>query len=285
MPNRIIKESICTSDDIDKLSWFEEIVWYRLIVQCDDFGRYDGRPPIIKNTCFPLKDDGLKLKEVIAALDKLAKLKMIRFYTVDGKKYLYIPSWDSHQNRRATVSKYPDPPCECEQDDNACEQMISDDINCNQVQADAPDTRYSILDTRYSNNTMSFADVVMEQWNQLGVTNITKISAGSQRAKMLTARVNEHGEESVLKAIDNIKHSTFLHGKNDKGWTITFDWFIKPTNFVKVLEGNYADKTPAKVETRKGVPYGGAQKPTDVKSAYLRLCEELMGEDPEEVTA
>ena len=43
MPNRILKESICRSEEIDSLSWFEEVLFYRLIVICDDFGRYDGR--------------------------------------------------------------------------------------------------------------------------------------------------------------------------------------------------------------------------------------------------
>ena len=56
MPNRILKESICKSEEIDLLSWFEEVLFYRLIVSCDDFGRYDGRVKIIKGTCFPLKD-------------------------------------------------------------------------------------------------------------------------------------------------------------------------------------------------------------------------------------
>ena len=55
MPNRIIRESICTSESIDGLSWFEEVLFYRLIVSCDDFGRYDGRAAIIKNRLFPLK--------------------------------------------------------------------------------------------------------------------------------------------------------------------------------------------------------------------------------------
>ena len=32
MPNRIIKESICRSEEIDSLSWFEEVLFYRLIV-------------------------------------------------------------------------------------------------------------------------------------------------------------------------------------------------------------------------------------------------------------
>ena len=49
MPNRIIKESICTSETLDKLNWFEEVFWYRLIVTCDDFGRMDARIPILKS--------------------------------------------------------------------------------------------------------------------------------------------------------------------------------------------------------------------------------------------
>ena len=53
MPNRILKESICRSEEIDSLSWFEEVLFYRLIVICDDFGRYDGRAKIIKGSCFP----------------------------------------------------------------------------------------------------------------------------------------------------------------------------------------------------------------------------------------
>lgn len=42
MPNRIIKESICVSESIDSLSWFDEVFFYRLIVNCDDYGRLDA---------------------------------------------------------------------------------------------------------------------------------------------------------------------------------------------------------------------------------------------------
>ena len=48
MPNRIIKESIRTSDSINELNWFEEVLFYRLMVSCDDYGRFDGRIAIIR---------------------------------------------------------------------------------------------------------------------------------------------------------------------------------------------------------------------------------------------
>ena len=59
---------------------------------------------------------------------------------------------------------------------------------------------------------------------------------------MVKARVREYGMEAMITAIKNISKSSFLQGKNDRGWVITFDWFIKPNNFTKVLEGNYNDR-------------------------------------------
>ena len=56
---------------------------------------------------------------------------------------------------------------------------------------------------------------------------------------MLRARVREYGTEAVLQAIEKIRQSAFLRGQNAKGWVITFEWFVRPNNFPKVLEGNY----------------------------------------------
>ena len=63
---------------------------------------------------------------------------------------------------------------------------------------------------------------------------------------MLKARIADYGVDDVIKAIENIRCSSFLRGKGNKGWTITFDWFVKPNNFIKVLEGNYSD-APSKI--------------------------------------
>lgn len=121
MPNRIIKESICRSDSIDSLSWFEEVLFYRLIVVCDDFGRFDGRPAIIKGACFPLKDDITK-RHISEAIERLSTVGLVRGYEVQGRPYLQLTTWDCHQQIRAKKSKYPSP-------DGTCNQLISDDCN------------------------------------------------------------------------------------------------------------------------------------------------------------
>lgn len=83
---------------------------------------------------------------------------------------------------------------------------------------------------------------VKEAWNSLGLSQISTISADTTRGKSLKARINQNGVETVLKAMDNIRRSSFLQGQNKSGWTITFDWFVKPNNFIKVLEGQYDDR-------------------------------------------
>lgn len=127
MPNRILKESICSSDSIDQLSWFEEVLFYRLMVNCDDYGRFDGRAAIIKNRLFPLKEN-LTIKAVSAAINMLASAGLVALYEFEGKPYLYLPTWNEHQNVRAKKSKFPAPE----------DGVKSPEIICNQMRANVP---------------------------------------------------------------------------------------------------------------------------------------------------
>ena len=129
MPNRILKESIRTSDSINSLSLFEEVLFYRLIVSCDDYGRFDGRPAIIKGSCFPLKET--RVRDIEAALEALSAAGLLACYTVEGRPYLQLTTWEKHQQIRAKKSKYPSL-------DTADMKPIADDIRCNHVTADVP---------------------------------------------------------------------------------------------------------------------------------------------------
>lgn len=105
MSNRVLKESICASETIDELTWFEEVFFYRLIVVCDDFGRCDGRLKVIKGHCFPLRD--ISQEELESALNKLSLVGLIQRYTVGGHPYIQMVTWGKHQTIRNKKSKYP----------------------------------------------------------------------------------------------------------------------------------------------------------------------------------
>lgn len=128
MPNRILKESICTSENVDQLSAFEETVFYRLIVNCDDYGRMDGRPKILISKLFPLKE--VRVKQMEDALRALTSAELVTLYTVDGKPFLQMKTWDKHQQMRAKKSKYPAPADGVPSTDINCNQMISSDSEC-----------------------------------------------------------------------------------------------------------------------------------------------------------
>ena len=105
MGNRLIKESVCISEQIDELDWFEEVFFYRLIVNCDDYGVMDARLKILKAKLFPLKD--LTLDDISRAVSTLVRIGLIRVYEVDGKPFLKLIKWEDHQRVRNSKHKYP----------------------------------------------------------------------------------------------------------------------------------------------------------------------------------
>jgi len=117
MPNRVIKESICYSDDIDRLTPFEETVFYRLWVRVDDYGRIDARPGFLKSTLFVTKK-GITDKNIEEAVAKLASVGLVQVYEVTGKPFLLFPKWSLHQRIRQSREKYPAP----EQNEKNCEK-------------------------------------------------------------------------------------------------------------------------------------------------------------------
>lgn len=124
MPNRILKDSICTSPNIDTLSREAEVFFYRLLVQCDDYGRMDARPAILRAKCYPLQVDTVSQDDVRAWLAELVRADLVVTYSADGGAYLQMRTWERHQQIRAKRSKYPD--------------MQASDINCDQVLANVP---------------------------------------------------------------------------------------------------------------------------------------------------
>lgn len=129
MPNRIIKESIHTSEDVNMMTDFQFRLWVSLITYVDDFGRGDARPAIIKGSCFPLRDR-ITNKDIEAALRALAGIGCVSLYEVDGKPYLYFPTWESHQTVRNQKSKYPVPA--------EGQQLQAIESNCKQLKANVP---------------------------------------------------------------------------------------------------------------------------------------------------
>ena len=109
MGNRILKDTIRINRRIDALSYFEEVVFYRLITAADDFGVYSANPVMLARTLFPLREsvDGKTMAE---ALKHLEDVGLVRCYSVkDEGDWLQIVSWGKHQRLRNSRRIYPGP--------------------------------------------------------------------------------------------------------------------------------------------------------------------------------
>lgn len=100
-----------------------------------------------------------------------------------------------------------------------------------------------------SKDTIRQTDVqrIITEWNSLeefGINPVKRMTP--KREQAVKARIRQNHIDDILEAIENIRHSSFLQGQNKNGWMVTFDWFLKPGNFAKVFEGQYADKSTNK---------------------------------------
>ena len=108
MGNRILKGSITTSPEIDALSWFEEVFFYRLIVSADDYGVFPANPVLLAHLLFPMKENVTRgMTE--QALDTLERLGLIRRYRAERGVFLQLVTWEKHQRLRNTRRIYPAP--------------------------------------------------------------------------------------------------------------------------------------------------------------------------------
>src|SRR5262245_65750100 len=108
MPERMLRQSICYSDTLAGLSAEAERLFYRLITQADDFGRFDARPSVVRSRCFQL--GGVSDDKVMGWLVQLRENQVVCLYEVEGKDYGHFPTWEKYQRMRSPRSRFPDPP-------------------------------------------------------------------------------------------------------------------------------------------------------------------------------
>jgi len=106
MPTRYLKPGICDSERIERCRPIAETLYYRLLVNVDDFGRLDARPALIRARCFPLKDERT-ITFIETLLRELDSADLILLYESNACKYLQMQRWDNVP--RAKESKFPGP--------------------------------------------------------------------------------------------------------------------------------------------------------------------------------
>ena len=196
------------------------------------------------------------LNTVKLALKTLTELEMIEF---SDEGFLKIANWEKHQNieglekireqNRLRQARYRARQKALEEgkenknkDNNVTGNVTVTPSNGTDIDIEEDIDIDRDIDTTSTTLAQKTINQIIEEWNKLGLQQLRGINNNTNRHSMLKARIKEYSLNDVIQAIRNIDESSFLKGQNKRGWTITFDWLIRPNNFIKVLENNYKDK-------------------------------------------
>lgn len=239
----LLLESLPESDSII-------VIWFKLLCLA---GKTNNSGVFLMSDSIPYTDSMLatifrrKETTVKMALDTFEQFGMIE--RVDG--VVTIPNWNKHQTldayerkklrdreyqaaRRAEQKALVEKSSDSKTIQSSNVGILEEDID--------KEEEYILLDSKES-NCRTDVQRCLDAWNGLekfGIKKVSRLTNTSQRYQMLSKRISEYGVESVLTAIENVKNSDFLQGKTSKRaeW-FDFEWFVRPNNFPKVLEGKY----------------------------------------------
>ena len=234
----LLLESLPDSDSII-------VIWFKLLCLA---GKNNNSGVFLLNDKIPYTDEMLAIifrKEVDIlrfALKTFKEFGMIEI--IDN--VITIPNWSKHQTLDA-YEKRKERDRIYQREKRAKQKLL---ITATEVSTDNS-TDVVVLEKEaeeekdnISKDILSSSKLlqVIEAWNKLCLSKLLSIKPNTNRYNLLKSRIKEVGIEVVIETINSINNSNFLRGENDRGWCITFDWFIKPNNFIKVLEGNYLNK-------------------------------------------
>ncbi len=91
---------------------------------------------------------------------------------------------------------------------------------------------------------------IVEQYHSLCPSLPRVIKLTPKRKTAIKARVNEYDKTTLIDVFKKAEASNFLSGRDGKWRGATFDWILKASNFLKIVEGNY-DERPTKNNREK----------------------------------
>ncbi len=112
----------------------------------------------------------------------------------------------------------------------------SNNTNSNNI----TDTNY-ISETPY-NPPQGEADTVVQLYNEICYSMPKVRETTDDRRKKIKSLLKKYTVGDIETVFIMAQESDFLSGRSGKWDNCGFDWLIKPSNFVKVLEGNYKNK-------------------------------------------
>lgn len=193
-------------------------------------------------------------------LELLQKDNMIEFKSTQKKTYYTIVNYKAHQDiediKKATERQLKDIKSATERHQKDTKEQYNNinkinknnNIYIGSARNGAEDVRENDLAFEENDSTREndlalpngFVLRVRAFWNTLSknIEKISDINPRTPRYEALSYLFKNFGKDQILVALDNVSKSAFLLG-DVSDFEITFEWFLDPKNFRKILSGKY----------------------------------------------
>lgn len=253
---RTIKPKFWDDYKIGKISRDSRLLYIGLWTFSDDIGVVIGDAIWLKSKIFPY--DQIQVQQFEKWLSELATNGFICQFSYNNENFIYLPNFARHQViNRPNVDDLNIPKHKL---DNILSKF-SEQSQINHgtftdlsvpIIGEEEDKEYITEDSNESpvcatsqphDERIDYVELV-KFFNEKtqGVFGNIRIPLSDKRKGMINARIKTYGKETFAKMIQMALNSDFLKGQNKNGWRASFDWLIKPTNFEKVISGNYDNK-------------------------------------------
>ena len=186
----------------------------------------------------------LSARTIRTCLERLQKTGEIDKQTTNRFTIITICRYDDYQQLQDVQRQTNDKQAtnKRQQHKNIRKKEIKNNIDANASTsgAAAPDPEMSSQESVDFVGLMKFFNRTMEE---AGAIIPRCKSCDGKRREFVRARIREHGLDAVYEMITKASQSDFLNGKSRNGWIADFTWLFRPSNFQKVLEGNYDNRT------------------------------------------
>lgn len=221
------------------------LIWVMLLTMA---GRCNSGGMIFLTENIPynpkMLSDELDFEEntVILALKALTELNMI---VTDGN-YFSIAGWEEYQNvegldkireqNRIRQARFKASKKQKKLSGNVTDNVIVTKGN------ETEEEKEKEKDTDIEKKRQIDYGQIKDLYNEICISFPRLTVLSENRKKAIRARLNTYSVEDFRTVFEAAENSAFLKGKNERNWQATFDWMMKDSNFVKILEGNYTDK-------------------------------------------
>lgn len=213
------------------------LIWVMLLAmagKCNDHGKIY----LTENIPYTPKmlADELDFEEntVQLALQALEQLDMI--VLDDG--YFSITGWEEHQNIEG-MDRIREQNRIRKQRQREKERLIAE----SRVMSRDSHATEEDKDIDKESKEKVTCEQVVDLYRSICVSYPKVISLSEARKRAIRARLKMYSMDDFRMLFEKAEASSFLKGANNRNWSATFDWLLKESNMVKVLEGNYDNKT------------------------------------------